>query len=185
MEDQKIIELYWAREEEAIRATSDKYSGLCRSIVSRILTSPEDGEECLNDTWLGLWNAIPPQRPSRLAAFAGRVARNLALKRYDYVTAQRRNPEAVRSLEELGDCVSGRESMETELENRRIEQVIEDFLWRQEEEKRNVFLLRYWHFMSVENICRRTGFGESKVKSMLSRTRRRLREYLEQEGIEL
>ena len=185
MEDQKIIELYWAREEEAIRATSDKYGRLCRSIVGSILVSPEDGEECVNDTWLGLWNAIPPRRPSRLAAYVGRVARNLALKRYDYVTAQRRSPEAVRSLEELEGCVSGRESVETELENRRIEQVIEDFLWRQEEEKRTVFLLRYWYFMSIENICRRTGFGESKVKSMLSRTRRKLRENLEQEGIAL
>ena len=138
MEDQKIIELYWAREEEAIRATSDKYGRLCRSIVGSIL-----------------------------------------------VTAQRRSPEAVRSLEELEGCVSGRESVETELENRRIEQVIEDFLWRQEEEKRTVFLLRYWYFMSIENICRRTGFGESKVKSMLSRTRQKLRQHLEQEGIEL
>lgn len=101
MEDQDIIALYWAREEDAIRETAAKYGGLCRSIVGRILASPEDGEECLNDTWLGLWNAIPPQRPRRLAAFAGRVARNLALKRYDYVTARRRSPEAVRSLEEL------------------------------------------------------------------------------------
>ena len=90
-----------------------------------------------------------------------------------------------RSLEELGDCVSGRETVETEAENRRIEEAIGGFLWRLEEEKRNVFLLRYWYFMSIENICRRTGFGESKVKSMLSRTRQKLREHLEQEGIEL
>ena len=185
MEDQEIIALYWARDEDAIRETSIKYGGLCRSIVNRILASPEDGEECLNDTWLGLWNAIPSQRPGRLAAFAGRVARNLALKRYDYITAARRSPEAVRSLEELGDCVSGRETVETEAENRRTEEAISRFLWRLEEEKRNVFLLRYWYFMSIEDICGRTGFGESKVKSMLSRTRRKLRENLEQEGIAL
>lgn len=185
MEDWDIIALYWAREEDAIRETCDKYGGLCRAIVGRILASPEDGEECLNDTWLGLWNAIPPQRPGRLAAFAGRVARNLALKRYDYVTAQRRNPEAVRSLEELGDCVSGRETVETEVENRRIEEAVNGFLRGLEEERRTVFLLRYWHFLSIEDICRRTGSGESRVKSMLSRTRRKLRDYLEQEGIEL
>ena len=159
MDDHDIVALYWAREEDAIRETCAKYGGLCRSIVGRILTSPEDGEECLNDTWLGLWNAIPPQRPGRLAAFAGRVARNLALKRYDYVTARRRNPEAVRSLEELGDCVSGRESVETEVENRRIEEAVGSFLRGLEEEKRNVFLLRYWHFLSIEDICRRTGSG--------------------------
>ncbi len=185
MEDQDIIALYWAREEDAIRETAAKYGGLCRSIVGRILASPEDGEECLNDTWLGLWNAIPPQRPRRLAAFAGRVARNLALKRYDYVTARRRSPEAVRSLEELGECVSGRETVETEVENRRIEEALNAFLRGLEEERRTVFLLRYWHFLTIEDICRRTGYGESRVKSMLSRTRQKLRRHLEQEGIEL
>lgn len=185
MDDQEIIALYWAREEDAIRETCGKYAPLCRSIVGRILASREDGEECLNDTWLGLWNAIPPQRPRRFAAFVARVARNLALKRYDYVTAARRSPEAVRSLEELGDCVSGRETVESEVENRRTEEAISAFLRGLEEEKRTVFLLRYWHFMTVGDICRRTGFGESRVKSMLSRTRRKLREHLEQEGIEL
>lgn len=185
MEDLEIIALYWAREEQAIGETSAKYGGLCRTIVDRILTSREDGEECLNDTWLGLWNAIPPRRPNHLAAFAGRVARNLALKRYDYVTAARRSPEAVRSLEELGECVSGGQSVETEVENRRIEEAISRFLRQQREEARTVFLLRYWHFMTIGDICRRTGFGESRVKSMLSRMRRRLREHLEQEGIEL
>lgn len=185
MEDQDIIALYWAREEDAIRETAAKYGGLCRSIVGRILTSPEDGEECLNDTWLGLWNAIPPQRPRRLAAFAGRVARNLALKRYDYVTARRRSPEAVHSLEELGECVSGRETVETEVESRRTEEAINAFLRGLEEERRTVFLLRYWYFLSIEDICRRTGYGGSRVKSMLSRTRQKLRQHLEREGIEL
>lgn len=185
MEDHQIIELYWARVEDAIRETTSKYGGLCRSIAGRILQSPQDSEECVNDTWLSLWNAIPPHRPKRLSVFAGRVVRNLALKKFDYLTAARRNPEAVRSLEELGDCVSGRETVETELENRRIEQAINRFLRQLGEEKRNVFLLRYWYFLSIEDICRRTGYSESKVKSMLSRTRRALRHDLEQEGIEL
>ena len=185
MDDQSIIALYWARAEDAIRETSGKYGGLCQAITGRILASPEDREECLNDTWLGLWNAIPPQRPARLSVFVGRVARNLALKRFDYLSASRRRPEAVCSLEELGECVSGRETVESELENRRVEQALSAFLRQLEEEKRNVFLLRYWYFMSIEDICRRTGFGESKVKSMLSRTRRALRAFLEKEGIDL
>lgn len=185
MDDQTIIELYWARAEDAIRETSAKYGGLCRSIAGNILASPEDREECVNDTWLSLWNAMPPHRPSRLAAFVGRVARNLALKKFDYLTARRRCPEAVCSLEELGDCVSGRETVESELEERRIERSISEFLRGQEEEKRNMFLLRYWYFEPIEGICRRTGYSESKVKSMLSRTRRKLREHLEREGIEL
>lgn len=183
MDDQKIIELYWARTEEAIRETSEKYGGLCRAVAGRILASPQDSEECVNDTWLELWNAMPPHRPGRLAVFVSRVTRNLALKRFDYLTAQRRNPAAICSLEELAECVSGRESVESELELRRTEQAINAFLRRQGEEKRNVFLLRYWYFESIDSICRRTGYSQSKVKSMLSRTRRDLREYLEEEGI--
>lgn len=185
MEDQDIIALYWAREEDAIRETAAKYGGLCRSIVGRILASPEDGEECLNDTWLGLWNAIPPQRPSRFSAFVGRITRNLALKRFDYLTAAKRCPEMVCSLEELGDCVSGRAGVEDELENRRIEEAIDAFLRSLGEEKRTVFLRRYWYFDSIERICRRTGYSQSKVKSMLYHTRQKLRDYLESEGIEV
>ncbi len=185
MDDQSIIELYWARTEDAIRETAAKYGGLCRSITGRILSSPEDREECLNDTWLGLWNAIPPQRPARLSVFVGRVARNLALKKFAYLAAARRRAEAVCSLEELEDCVSGRETVESEVENRRVERAVSQFLRRLPEEKRNVFLLRYWYFFSIGDICRRTGFRASKVKSMLSRTRLALREYLEREGIEL
>lgn len=183
MDDQSILDLYWSRAEDAIRETAAKYGGLCRAVTGRILASPEDSEECVNDTWLGLWNAIPPQRPQHFPVFVGRVARNLALKRFDHLSAARRRPEAVCSLEELGDCVSGQETVESELENRRAEEAIGTFLRRLEEEKRTVFLLRYWYFYSIADICRRTGFHESKVKSMLSRTRRALRDYLEQEEI--
>lgn len=185
MEDKQIIELYWARAEDAIQETSAKYGRLCRYIAQNILVSPEDSEECVNDTWLGLWNAIPPQRPSRFSAFIGRVVRNLALKRFDYLTAAKRNAEAVYSLEELGDCVSGRTSVEDEVENRRIEKTVDRFLWSLDEKRRNIFIRRYWYFDSIESICRRTGYSQSKVKSMLCRTRQKLRDYLESEGIEL
>lgn len=144
MEDESIIELYWRRDEDAIRETEVKYGRLCQSIAGRVLSSPQDGEECLNDTWLGLWNAVPPARPRNFAVFAGRVARNLALKRYEYLSAARRNAAAVCSLEELGECVSGREGVESELENRRIARALDAFLRRQAEEKRVVFLRRYW-----------------------------------------
>lgn len=183
MEDKQIIQLYWERAEEAIQATAAKYGRLCWYIAQNILSSPEDSEECVNDTWLGLWNAIPPQRPGRLSAFAGRVTRNLALKRFDYLTAAKRGAEAVCSLEELGECVSGRASVEDELENRRIEEVISRFLWSLEEEKRSIFIRRYWYFDSIQAICRRTGCSQSKVKSMLYHTRQKLRDYLESEGI--
>lgn len=185
MDDKRIIDLYWARDEEAIRETSLKYGRLCSHIAKNILASQEDCEECLNDTYLAVWNAIPEQRPSRFSAFVSKIARNLALKKYEYVTAAKRNPKAALSLEELGDCVSGTESVEAELENRRIESVIEDFLWQQSDEKRNIFIRRYWYFDSVESICKHTGFSQSKVKSMLFEMRRKLREHLKNEGIEI
>lgn len=185
MDDNKIIELYWARLEDAIRETSVKYGRLCRFIAENILSSREDSEECVNDTYLGLWNAIPPERPNRFSVFVSRVARNQALKKYEYLSAAKRNPEAACSLDELGDCVSGKDCIESELENRRIEQTIDDFLWQLSEEKRNIFLRRYWYFESIEGICRRTGFSQSKVKSMLYNLRRKLRVHLEKEGIEI
>ena len=185
MEDSKIVELFLARSEEAIRETDVKYGGLCRYIAGNILRSAEDSEECVNDTYWGAWNAIPPQKPSRFSAFLGKITRNLALKRYEYTTAAKRNPEAACSLTELDECVSGRESVENELENRRIERAISDFLWQQEPVKRNVFIRRYWYFEPVADIGRRYGFSQSKAASMLYQTRRKLRDYLESEGIEL
>ena len=185
MEDKQIIDLYWERAEDAIRETSAKYGRLCQYIAQNILSSPEDSEECVNDTWLGLWNAIPPQRPNHFSAFIGKIVRNLALKRFDYLTAAKRSWETVCSLEELGDCVSGAESVESEAEKGQIERAITEFLWQQKEEKRNVFIRRYWYFDSVESICKSTGFTQSKVKSILYEMRQKLRKYLEREGFGL
>ena len=185
MDDIRIIELYWERKEEAIKETSLKYGGLCTHIARNILSSYEDSEECVNDTYFALWNTIPNERPNRFSAFVSRITRNLALKKYEYISAAKRNPTAVTSLEELGDCVSGTESLESEVESRRIEVTIDKFLWRQGEEKRNIFIRRYWYFDSIENICASTGFTQSKVKSMLYQMRQKLRRYLESEGIEV
>lgn len=185
MEDQKIIELYWARLEEAIQETSLKYGKLCQYIANNILSNLEDSEECVNDTYLSLWTAIPPEKPRYFAAFIGRITRNLALKRYEYLSAAKRNPQAICSLDELGQCVSGSDYIESELENKRIEAAINRFLWQQDPEKRNVFILRYWYFASIANICQRTGFSQSKVKSMLYQLRRKLQIYLESEDIAL
>lgn len=185
MDDNKIIELYWEREEDAIRETSLKYGRLCAHIARNILSSYEDSEECVNDTYLAVWNAIPDKRPSRFSAFVSRITRNLALKKFEYISAAKRNPAAVTSLEELGDCVSGTDSVESEVETRRIERTIDKFLWRQGEEKRNIFIRRYWYFDSIESICKSTGFTQSKVKSMLHEMRKKLRIFLESEGIEV
>ena len=185
MEDSGILELYFLRNEQAIQETERKYGAYCKTIAGRILKNREDTEETVNDTWLSAWNAIPPQKPERFSAFVARVTRNLALKRFDHVNAQKRNPVAVRSLEELGECVSGRESVETEVEARRLKELLDAFLWAQDEERRNIFLLRYWYFQSIDGICRRTGYSQSKIKSMLFQTRKKLRAYLEKEGVAL
>lgn len=185
MDDEKIIGLYWARDEDAIKETSSKYGRLCNFIANNILSNHEDSEECVNDTYFAVWNAIPTQHPSRFSVFVSRITRNLALKRYEYISAAKRNPSAVTSLDELGDCVSGTDNIESEIEKKHVETAIGQFLWRQSDEKRNVFIRRYWYFDSIESICRCTGFSQSKVKSMLYETRRKLRKYLESEGIEV
>ena len=185
LEDEAIIDLYWDRNENAIAETSLKYEKLCYFISKNILSSSEDSEEVVNDTYFALWNAIPPKRPNRFSVFVSRVTRNLALKKFEYNSAAKRNPEAVCSLDELSDCISGKVSVETELENRRVEHLIDTFLWRQSEEKRHTFIRRYWYFESLQSISIRTGFSESKIKSMLFQMRKSLREYLESEGVEL
>lgn len=185
MDDDKIIELFWARAEAAIHETARKYGRLCYRIANNILTNHEDSEECVNDTYLALWNSIPPKHPDHFSAFTGKITRNFALRKYAYYTAKKRNSETACSLDELGKCVSGTESVESELENKRIEELIDSFLWKQNKEKRDVFILRYWYFESLHNICIYTGFSQGKVKSMLFNLRGKLRAYLESEGVEL
>lgn len=183
MEDKTIIELYWQRKEEAIEETSLKYGALCSYIAKNLLSSHEDCEECVNDTYLAVWNAIPKERPNIFSAFICRITRNLALKKYEYLSAAKRNPGAITSLEELGECISGTESIESEMEKRQIESTINEFLWQLNPEKRNIFIRRYWYFDTIESICKRTGFTKSKVKSMLYEMRQKLRKRLENEGI--
>lgn len=185
MEDKKIIDLYWNRDEEAIKETSAKYGRLCAYIANNILASHEDSEECVNDTYLALWNSIPEKRPNRFSVFVSKIARNLALKKYEYISAAKRNPAAVITLDELNDCVSGTDNVESEIEMKYISNAITNFLWNQTDEKRNIFIRRYWYFDSIESICKYTGFSQSKVKSMLYELRRKLKKQLEREGIEI
>ena len=185
MEDEDIIALYWARDERAIRETSLKYGRLCRSIAGNILASREDCEECVNDTYLALWRAIPDARPARFSAFVGKVARNTALKRCEYLSAAKRSPDALLALDELGDCVPDGKSLEDELEARRIERAISNFLWHQREDKRVIFVRRYWYFDSIASLSEKTGYSQGKIKNILYHMRLKLRAQLESEGIEL
>lgn len=184
MEDKDIIALYWARSEEAIRATAEKYGGYCRAIIRRVLGDGRDVEECLSDTWLGAWNAMPPQRPARLAVFLGRIARNTSLDRYSYNTAQRRCGEFGAVLEELAECVGGDPAGE-DFDLRRLGEAISAYLDTASPAARRVFLRRYWRCESMAEIAGATGFTPARVRSLLHRTRKGLREYLIQEGYDL
>lgn len=183
MEDKDIITLYWERSEEAIRATAAKYGGYCAAIIRRVLGDGRDSEECLNDTWLGAWNAMPPQRPERLPPFLGRIARNTALDRYDYNAAQSRSGCAA-VLEELAECVGGT-PVEEALDVRALGEAISRYLSTLRPEGRQVFLRRYWYCDSVEEIAAGFGFTRSKVTALLHRARKGLRAYLIEEGYDL
>lgn len=181
MDDRSIIELYFARDEQAIKETEAKYGKLCRSIAQNILGSAQDAEECVNDTYAGLWNAIPPARPDHLSAFISRVVRNLSLKRLAMLTRQKHDRALTVSFAELEEvlpdaCYRGRQEGE-------ITACINAFLHTQSAQVRNVFIRKYFFFDSTKEIAKRYGFSQSKVKSMLYHTRQRLKEYLKKEGI--
>ena len=184
MEDQQIVQLYWDRAESAVAQTQKKYGALLLSIARGILHSREDSEECVNDTYLAAWNSIPPKRPARLSPYLGRITRNLALDRYDYNHAQKRDGRFACVLDELAECIPGT-LLETQAESRAIGRTIDRFLQSLPEKNRTVFLRRYWYCQSVEQIAAGLGMNQNQIKSILFRSRKRLRTILEQEGIDL
>ena len=182
MEDLQIMDLYLARDEQAIQETANKYGPLCYKIARNVLYSAEDSEECVNDTYWNTWNEIPPQKPNNFMAFLCKITRNLSLKRLDYNLAQKRSPNLCASLEDLENIASDDE-ISGEIEAKELGEVISRFLQTQPVEHRKVFLRKYWFFDSIETIAEQYGFSEGQVKSMLYRTRKRLKEYLRKEGI--
>lgn len=186
MDDQGIIALYWARDERAIAETAAKYGPYCFSIASGILESRDDAEEAVSDTYMGAWNAIPPHRPERLSTFLGKIARRAALKkRKENRAAKRGGGETALALEELGECIPSSTSVERELEMAELSRLLDRFVMALPEVERRVFLRRYWYLEPIAAIAKDLGFSGSKVKSMLHRTRNKLRTFLEKEGITL
>lgn len=183
MEDAKIIELYFARSEEAIVETDLKYGKLCRYVALNILSSVEDSEECVNDAYFAVWNLIPPQRPSVFSAFISKITRNQALKKYEYVSAAKRNPEVLRSLSELEECVSGPDGVERDSDYKALVESINRFLYSQPESKRKIFVRRYWYLSPIGDIAKQCNASESKIKSILFRLRAELKRHLNGEGI--
>ena len=184
MNDTEIITLYWKRDEAAIDATALKYGAYCRTIARNILSNPQDEQECLNDTWLAAWNSIPPQRPALLKAYLGRIARRIGLKKWrDAHALKRGGSEVALALDELAECLPGGDSIESALNRAALTELLNRFLAGLPAEERWVFLRRYWYLDSIAQIGDRFGFSQSKVKSMLHRTRLKLMERLKEEGI--
>ena len=182
MDDSDIIALYERRSERAIAETSQKYGPYCTGIAWRILACHEDAEECVSDTWLNTWQAIPPARPRSLKAFVGRITHNLALNRCRYSRAQKRGV-FTEVLEELE--IPALEDPCGELERRELAAAISRFLRGLPEWKRQVFLLRYWEYQPLKTIGEKTGLKEDRVATELYRLRKKLKTYLEQEGFVL
>lgn len=184
MEDIKIIELFFARSEKAIAETASKYGKLCLNIAGNILGNTEDSEECVNDTYMALWNCIPPQRPSNLMAYICKIVRNLSLKKSEYNLAKKRDTSVTISLSELESVLSD-EVISEKSSDEEIGKFISEFLKSEKPDARNVFIRKYWYFDSVSDIAKRYKFSESKVKSMLFHTRNRLKKYLIKEGVHI
>jgi RNA polymerase sigma factor, sigma-70 family len=183
MDDSQIVELYWQRSDRAIPETAAKYGAYCRRIACNILQSPEDAEECVNDVWLRAWNAMPEQRPARLDAFLGRLTRWLSLDRRRREGRGRRGGgEYTLALEELDGCLAVPESVESRVETAELSAAIDRFLAGLAPDERTVFLARYYFGCPIRLIAEKHGFGESKVKTMLHRTRKKLQNALREEG---
>ena len=178
--DRMILELFFARDDRALRLTAEKYGQLFRRIAYNITSDEMTSEEVLNDTYLALWNRIPPQRPESISAYGAGVARNLALERIRYLNAAKRSA----TVEELDECWPGRE-IPDELDDGTLTKLIEEFLSSVPKKVRVIFVMRYFEEEPLEKISERTGMTLSAVKASLHRSRKRLRDHLQKEGYEL
>lgn len=184
MNDQQIIELYMERSEKAVSETYDKYSAYCNSISFSILQNSEDAEECVNDTFQKAWESIPPNKPSNLKAFLGKIARNISLNRLKHSKTQKRDSGKIDVLlSELEECISDKFSVENEIDSKQLSQSINTFLEGLTTEKRKIFVGRYWYTRSIREISVQYGISEEKIKSILFRLRKQLKSHLEKEGM--
>ena len=183
MEDNRIVALYWERSEEAIRQTQSKYDNYCMGIAGRILSNHEDARECVNDTYLAAWDAIPPQRPAVLSTFLGKLTRRISIDRWRALTADKRGGSAVTvALEELEACIPGGTDPVKEVEAKELARAISTFLRSLPYIQRKVFLMRYFEMADLTQIQEEFQISNSKAKSMLHRTRKKLKTYLQEEG---
>lgn len=184
MEDNAIVELYFARSEQAIRETEQKYGAYLNTIAANILHLPEDAEETVSDTYLAAWNAIPPTRPRVLRHFLSRIVRNKAFQRYSYLTAAKRCAQTDVLLSEIEDCLpDGRQDTARRMEQRVITQSINAFLGSLSREEQGIFIARYFYAVPLEQIAETYGNSLRQIQYRLQKMRTSLRKRLEQEGI--
>ena len=183
MEDSRIIQLFFQRDEKAIEEVSRKYSAYCAKIIWNVLYNKEDCDECLNDVWFTLWSRIPPDRPRYLSAFAGKIARGLAIDRYRRKNAAKRMDTHMVSIEEEVGEICGEYSIEKEIDSYHIREVLNAFLSGLSRKDRDIFVRRYWYMDSIREIAHRHHITEANVKSNLLRSRRKLLKAMKKEEI--
>lgn len=186
MDDNGIIQLYWDRNDYAIRATSEKYGHYCKKIAKNILNDEEDAEECVNDTYLNAWNSMPTRWPEHLATFLGKITRNLSFNKYKHDhTEKRGGGEIVLILDELAECVSDTDNVEQIIERQELIKAINTFVRGLPPKKKNIFTRRYWYADSISDIAKDYGILQGTVSKALERTRKQLKSYLTERGFDL
>ena len=184
MDDREIVALYWERSENAIVETQRKYGGFFRLIAYNILNSEQDAEECVNDTWRGAWNSIPPKRPEKLSAYLAKITRNIALNRYTRNRAKKRQGGTELIFDEVREFVPDRTNGDL-ADQLHLKTAINSFVGSLSKDTRAVFVRRYWYMSEIGEIARDYGLTEGNVRVILMRTRKKFKEYLESEGIEI
>ena len=185
MEDRYILELFNNRDERAISESQKKYGDGCKAITIRILNSREDSEEVVNDTFLKVWNTIPPEKPQKLSSYIFMICRNLSIDCLRRKSSLKRGgSEYELSIEELGNCIPD-SLADSEIDENLLKDALNDFLSKLPEKKRIIFMRRYWWFYSVSEIANDLNMSDGNVKMSLHRTRKKLKEYLEKEGFDI
>lgn len=183
MEDQRIIEALYERSEDAIRLLDEQFGKLCKRIAFRVLNNEQDAEECVNDTFLAVWNKIPPENPKPLSSYICKICKNIAIKRYHANTAKKRDSHYDLVLEELEECLTGCESVEGELIAKELAQAVNDFLSKLTKTDRIIFMKRYWFLETISGIADDMGKSKNYIAVHLYRSRKKLNIYLKTKGL--
>lgn len=181
MEDEKIVMLYWERDEAAILESEKKYGKYCYTVAYNILHSPEDSDECVNDTWCGAWDAIPPEKPRKLQSFLARITRNIAIDRFRHDSAKKRGAEALRVMDEYWECIPNADAPIEE--SLALKEAINFFLSSLDVHTRVIFMRRYWYSMGIKDIAESMRISATHVSVILHRTRSKFKNYLKEKGI--